>query len=282
MMHGSQHKTQTMQDDEAQRIIKALQKDVETFRKEKTAAEMKITSLTAGLNSMSERYKEGVRQAREAIAKKESQNNSFRENNMRLEEAWKNAHGRYERMASRFNDVSQQLAAEKHNSAQKLAQLHHQNKILEDKIRILQDKNTNLHDKNDTLRQMVVPVSEKQVLDADVMQKFTALRASIVGLVRQTWIPELKDDCDSLGLSLLQGDLITTDLPLTYDRLRYMVFFFIHASVFDTQSYFLGHPFENVEQLFRRVEKELNNFSPRGRSTTCSRITLSSYVHVLT
>lgn len=278
-----------MKENDAQRAIKVLQNDVEKLRKEKTAAETEITKLNAELSSISGRYKEDVRRAREALTKMESQNNSFRENNRRLEEAWKNADARSKYSASRFNQLSQQLAnvsrqlmEEKSNSGQKLAQLHFQNKTLHDKNRTLNDMNKNLHDKNDTLRQMVVPVSEKQVLDADVQQKFTALRSSIVGLVRQTWIPALKHDFDSLGMSVLQGDLITTEFPMTYERLRCMVFFFINAGIFDTRSYFLGHPFENLEQLVRRVEKELNQYSPRGRFGICSRITLPSYAHLLT
>lgn len=257
-----------MKADDAKRVIEALQKEVETLQQEKTAAKTTIKSLNTELSSQSEKYKKWVNHAEENFAKVKSANSSLRENNARLEQARKNTDGDKARLSSQFNDVSQQLAKERQEYRQKIAQLYSQNKTL--------------HDKTDTLRKMLVPVSEKQVLDADVVQRFTILRSGIVGLVRQTWVPALKHDVDSLGFSLLQQDLIATELPLTYDRLRCIVFFFIHASVFDSQNYFLGYNFENLEQLVRRVERELNKNSPEGRPRTCSRIILSPCADLLT
>ncbi|KAH8777340.1 hypothetical protein F5883DRAFT_613741 [Diaporthe sp. PMI_573] len=131
----------------------------------------------------------------------------------------------------------------------------------DEKIARLEHEIRTLTRTSDQLRQMLVPVSEKQVLDADVVSKFTSLRMSILGLVRQTWKTTPTEGLDFMQLSGSQQRFFGSDLPLTYERLRHIVSHGICQFILCRQAYFLGGGFAGLEEGVRRVERELYRIS---------------------
>lgn len=119
---------------------------------------------------------------------------------------------------------------------------------------------------SDQLRQMLVPVSEKQVSDSDVVSRFTNLRSSIVALVRQTWKLALREDFVPSLVPSHERYFFKSPHLFTYDRLRFLVFLTIHAIIFDSQSYFLRDNLEQFEQHIQAVEKNLYRNLSEGKS----------------
>jgi hypothetical protein len=135
----------------------------------------------------------------------------------------------------------------------------------DEKIARLEHEIRTLTRTSDQLRQMLVPVSEKQVLDADVVSRFTSLRMSILGLVRQTWKTTPTEGLDFMQLSDSQQRFFGSDLPLTYERLRHIVSHGICQFILCRQAYFLGGGFAGLEEGVRRVERELYRISTGGK-----------------
>lgn len=135
----------------------------------------------------------------------------------------------------------------------------------EGKILRLENEITALTRTGDQLRHMLVPVSEKQVLDSDVVSRFEGLRNSIVILVRQTWKMAAKVDVDFGQLGDDQRDFFGPDIPMSYDRLRYLVFRGIYSLILGPQGYFLREGFEKLEDRLQSAERELNRNSTGGK-----------------
>ncbi|KAL1866882.1 hypothetical protein Daus18300_006585 [Diaporthe australafricana] len=139
---------------------------------------------------------------------------------------------------------------------------------LEAENQAAQKENANLHrqigavnDVNAKLRQMLVPPSEKQVIDADVVSKFTRFRSSILALVRRTWTLKLRQEVDVEALSVTQR-FVFSGFPINYDRLRCVVFTLLDLAILNSRNYFLGQNFEELENCMRRAETQLLNGSP--------------------
>lgn len=133
-------------------------------------------------------------------------------------------------------------------------------------IERLNDQVKTLTSTSDQLRQMLVPVSEKQALDSEVVSRFTSLRSSIFALVRQTWKTALKENVDRRVLSTDQGIFFISPFPISYARLRTLVSNAIRVVIFGSQSYFLEKTFQEFEQKIQAVEKELDGIMPKGNS----------------
>jgi chromosome segregation ATPase len=158
-----------------------------------------------------------------------------------------------ERLYSQVHEANQALTDQQRSDMEKITQLRAQNKLLSEK--------------NDKLRDMVIPVSEEQVLDAEVMAKFTAIRTSIFALVRRTWKMELRD-------GVLQEDLSKEQLLIfgpggedIYDRTRGIVFHFVHQHILGSQNYVLQDGLEEFEWALQVAERELFDKSPIGKYT---------------
>jgi molecular chaperone GrpE (heat shock protein) len=119
---------------------------------------------------------------------------------------------------------------------------------------------------NDRLRHMIVPVSEEQLLDSDVVSKFTSLRASILALVRQTWITSLKSGIDFGELSPYQKELFRS-IPISYERLRHVVFCGVYRIILGPKRYFLGNSFQLLEKGIQEVEQKLSERPSGGNNS---------------
>lgn len=160
------------------------------------------------------------------------------------------------RLTTDVDMVNEELFKEKNSARKEIAQLQSQIKLL--------------NEKNDKFRQILIPVSEKQVLDAEVVQRFTSLRTSMLALVRRTWKPAFRDDADVISLSQDQIHVFKFGGMCDYDRLRYAVFHFIHDRIIGNRNYFLENGFEETEKRLQLVEQELFEKSPVGEQKTLS------------
>ena len=160
----------------------------------------------------------------------------------------------YGRMLTRCDDLEQDLMTKEDNHRKEQTEL--------------QARVNDLTHTNDRLRQMIVPVSEKQVPDSDVVSKFTSLCNSILRLVRQTWKPAIRADFDPRQLSERQRDFFESRLPLSYNRLRSVVFHMIYYLIFGSRSYFLDETFRHLEESLQTVEADLSYKLPEGKYNT--------------
>ncbi|KAG6355051.1 hypothetical protein INS49_004132 [Diaporthe citri] len=193
-------------------------------------------------NSQQELYSMNIEDHRECL---EAQENAKE----RLEKRITKATGKIEHLESKIEAMEQQHEAEKENSLEEIARLNEQ----------IND----LGQTNDRLRQMLVPVSGKQTLDAEVVTKFVSLRMSILGLVRQTWTTKLRDGIDLRRLSGYQREFFRSNHPITHNRLRFLVFSLVHGNILGSQGYFLGDGFEQLGQLLLSAERELSKISSK-------------------
>lgn len=144
-------------------------------------------------------------------------------------------------------------------------ELFHEKRSALKEIGRLQNRIKLLNEKADMFRDMLIPVSEKQILDAEVVQKFTSLRSSIMALVRRTWALKLRTNSDVRKLSDNQHYFFMSSGSGSYDKLRFVVFEFIYQWIFDSKNYFLKEGLESLEECLRKGEKSLLKNSPVGK-----------------
>lgn len=154
------------------------------------------------------------------------------------------------RLNSTVDDVTFDLRTEKERGRKETAQLHTQIKTISEM--------------NDKFRQMLVPVSEKQISDGEVVQKFTALRSSILAFVRRTWTLEFRAGIDIRTLPKGHREFFQSSIPPSYDRLRYVVSVFLYQVIFEAPNYFLGDDHQRFEGHLQNLERHLFKISPNG------------------
>lgn len=157
-------------------------------------------------------------------------------------------------LTSDINTAKEELFEEKRTALQEIQQLQNQIEVL--------------NEKNDKFRQMLIPVSEEQVLDVTVVRKYNKIRSSIMALVMGTWKLKLRIDMDVEDLSKDQYQALKSSSSGSYDRLRYVVFHFIWHGIFIPKNYFLKDGFERFEHHLQKVEKGLCETSPAGKYKT--------------
>lgn len=227
-----------------------LRKEEREHEATKAAAQQERERLESKLKSArapNENTRRALEDAENEITRLRSEISSAKED---FDIAQNNALEDMSRLASEADIAKQELLDERNSARQNIAQLQNQIKLL--------------NEKNDKFRQMLIPVSEKQVPDAEVVQRFTSLRSSMLALVRGTWKLAFRDDVDLISLSQDQIYIFKSGRTCDYDRLRYAVFYFIHKRILSTQHYFLENGLEETEQRLQLVEKELVERSPVG------------------
>lgn len=153
---------------------------------------------------------------------------------------------------------SQRLETKYKNARQRIVHLEAQiekNANLAAQINAANEKNAKLTQRMAALRQMLVPASENQVIDSEIVRRFSRIRSGILSLVRQTWKTAIRPDVKDQDMTPDQKELLGVDL--TYDRLRSVVFLIIHKDVFGARQYFLGDACKDIERSLRKVEKFL-------------------------
>lgn len=156
------------------------------------------------------------------------------------------------RLHSELDSVKLDLQAEREKARKEIAQLHVQ-------IRASNER-------SEKYRQMLIPASEKQVMDADLVHKFTSLRSRILALVRQTWALKPRPDVEFRRLPPSHQEFFLSRIPGSYDRLRYVVSAFLYQGIFEAPSYFLRNDHHSFEDHLQKLERHLFDISPNGNS----------------
>ncbi|KAK7697957.1 hypothetical protein SLS64_013044 [Diaporthe eres] len=246
----------------------ALQKTCEKLRKKQNDAVIEIKRLGTKIELLEEQHQSTELGDPQKIEHLEDGIKSARALNERLLRRWKAAKVGITRLQSELDTADDKLHTAKISADEKIArltakvdatekELFNEKSAARKEIAQLQSHTKLLNEKNDKFRQMLIPVSEKQVLDAEVVQKFTTLRSSIMALVRSTWTLDLRDDVDFRTFSRGQHHVFRSSGPSSYDRLRYVVFQHIHCEIFVAKNYFLKDGFEPIEEHLQMVEDDL-------------------------
>lgn len=131
-------------------------------------------------------------------------------------------------------------------------------------------KNEELKKRMTSLRQMLIPPSEDQVSDTEVIQKFISLRSLIFRLVRTTWAKKFRDDIDERNLSEGQVTFARSYIgkdamwKSLYHRIRYFIFYQLCMSVLDRRLYGLAKDFRRLDQQLEAIEIYLWEGLPEG------------------
>lgn len=160
---------------------------------------------------------------------------------------------------------NQRLHAMNKNARQENARLQAQlerNAGLAVQIKAANEKNAKLTERMAELRQMLVPTSENQVPDLDMVQNVSRIRFNIVALVRSTWDPEIKPGTKSQDLTPMQLKAFAGSI--SYDRLRALIFSLINQHTFSARPYFLGNARREIDQSIGKIEKYLRDNMPAG------------------
>lgn len=231
-------------------LVCKLQNEEREHEATKAAAQQERERLESKLKSARASNDNIRRDLKDAESKNTRLRSEIHSAKERFETAQNNALEDMSRLASEADIAKQELFDQTNSAGKKIAQLQSQIELL--------------NEKNDKFRQMLIPVSEKQVPDAEVVQKFISLRSSMLALVRRTWKLAFRDDVDILSLSRDQIYIFKASGTCDYDRLRYAVFHFIYHRILGTQNYFLENGLEETEQRLQLVEKELVEKSSAG------------------
>lgn len=129
-------------------------------------------------------------------------------------------------------------------------------------INVANEKNAKLTERMAAFRQMLIPASENQIIDSEIVRRFSRIRSGILALVRQTWKTVIRPGVKSQDMTAEQREFLGVEL--TYDRLRFIVFSIIHKNVFAARSYFLGNARTDIERSLRKVEDFLFENTPEG------------------
>lgn len=134
-------------------------------------------------------------------------------------------------------------------------------------------KNEELKKRMTSLRQMLIPPSEDQVSDTEVMQKFISLRSLIFRLVRTTWAKKLRDGISEKKLSEGQVTFARSYLgkdamwKSLYHRIRYFIFYQLCMSVLGRRRYGLAKDFREFDRELEAIETYLWEGHPEGNTS---------------
>lgn len=136
-------------------------------------------------------------------------------------------------------------------------------KLREEKL-----KSAELEIKTQDLRAMLIPVSETQLSDGEVVNKFTSLRSQILKFVKSTWRrdkfkPDLNLTNYQMGVfsPFMEGRV---DMKYLDNRIRGVVFDILHGYILGRRSYALGGELTHFEKQVGDFEEWMWKTLPAG------------------
>lgn len=142
------------------------------------------------------------------------------------------------------------------------------------KRKLLQERqrSAELEIKTQELRAVLIPVSETQLSDGEVVSKFISLRSQILKLVKRTWrrdkfkpnIELTQDHVNILGPFM--DDRV--DMRYVDNHMRGIVFKTLHARILGKRTYALGGSHTRVEDLLGEFEGWVWEQLPTGNGSS--------------
>lgn len=131
-------------------------------------------------------------------------------------------------------------------------------------------KNMELESKTVHLRSMLIPATETQLSDGEVVAKFTALRAQILKLVMSAWSRKW-DEATNKNVTDHQFKIFSpfanggVNMKYLDNRLRGVVFSILNDQIFSTRHYATDSKHAPLNQRLGDVERLLWQNIPRGK-----------------
>lgn len=123
-----------------------------------------------------------------------------------------------------------------------------------------------LNERLTAFRQMLVPAAEGQVSDSEIVRKFGTIRSQIMGLVRQNWMIQLKQNIRLSDATKEQADFFgglectSTNLywkHCPYERLQQEVSRLLLNTIFNRRPYFLSADYRGIQSYLAAAEKAI-------------------------
>lgn len=272
---GSPEKRSTVNTNKRAKSRQELEEEILKWREACTRARKERRDAVSKLKNEEEEHGATKAAARQKLERLENDFKSARDSNENTKRTLKSTEREIARLRSEAHRTKEEFQAAENASLEDIAhltsdvdlakqELYEEKSSARKEIAQLRSQIKVLSEKNDKFRQMLIPVAEKQVLDAEVVQKFTSLRSSILTLVRRTWKLTFPEGFDLRSLSQSQKDIFKLGSMDSYDRLRYAVFQFIFHGIIGPRNYFLKDGFEQTEQGLEMAEQELFSKSSVG------------------
>lgn len=160
------------------------------------------------------------------------------------------------------------LHATNHKLQQNYSHLENQYHSIRTELGEERLKSAELETKTQNLRAMLIPVSETQLSDGEVVSKFTFLRSQILKLVKSTWRRDRFKRSPVLTGSQRKvfGPFMENQVDMKYldNRLRCTVFSFLFRYIFDKRNYALGGKFPDLEDHLGEFEDWMWKHLPTG------------------
>lgn len=253
-----------------------LQKTCETLKKDSRNAAAENKHLRSKLKNAEDQLETTRALGRQEVQRQQTEIKQFKVSNGTLTSDLKIAEDRIVRLQLEIHAADERFEAAEIAAAEEISRLSSDvatanQELFQEKrsalkeIGRLQSRIKDLTEKTDRFRDMLIPVSEKQILDAEVVQKFTSLRSSIMALLRRTWALRLRKDFDVGEFSRGQHLVFMSGDAGSYDKLRYVVFEHIYQMILDSKNYFLKDGFESLGEYLHKGEKSLLKKSPVGK-----------------
>lgn len=231
--------------------LKAAQDANESLRKESKAARESNESLQKESHVVQEKNKNLNTQLSESSSKFYTLQREKATLGRQVDDAKKETHGlqkQYEILGAEMNRTRHELNAEK-------AITKH------------------LGERVASLRSMLVPPSEAQVSDSEVVSKFTALRSLTFRFVKGTWALSFKADANEESLSGWQLEFAR---PFSYagapwqtlhSRIRSYIFDVISAEILNHCHYLLNKNSRDLDNMLGNTEDYMLRNLPEGNSS---------------
>lgn len=133
-------------------------------------------------------------------------------------------------------------------------------------------KNEEQRERMASLRQMLVPATEDQVSDTEIMQRFTALRSLVFRLVKGTWSMKFKDKLRDSDVSDNQHSFFAPFVggdpkwKTLHNHLRHFIFNHLCLSALDRRRYFLHENCKWLDEQLETTETNMWDSLPKGNT----------------
>lgn len=136
------------------------------------------------------------------------------------------------------------------------------------KLREERLKSAELETKTQDLRAMLIPLSETQLSDGEVVSKFVSLRSQILRLVKSTWRRDkFKPDLEPTNNQRrVFSPFMEGKVGMRYldNHIRRVIFQTLHTQVLGKRSYFLGGKLTRLEEHLGEFEDWMWKQFPAG------------------
>lgn len=214
-----------------------------------------------------------LKKANDSLQRKVQEVQKIQEKNDSLKAQLTASHRSFYEIQRQKEILNTQLSASKdetHVSRQQYESLNTEVQRTRRELSVERATNKDLREGMAKLRLMLVPSSESQISDSDIISKFTALRSLTLRLVKGTWSMRFKNDIDMRRWSDWQRNVFgpfadqTSHWQTLHNKLRSLIFDFIGIYVLNCRHYYLKHNCIRLDKVLGDAEDYICDSLPEG------------------